>query len=327
LKLGGAAILAEGILFNFRFWIPNTSVIETDSLPARWLHAPGVAILAILVALAIADLAVLGLYAAMRLRFALFHCLVHRSHDLRQAYRLYRKQAERYCIANLVVFALFAGLVLLIAGVALLLVFSVFTLRTPEGQYDVGVFLTLLFPALGFAFFALMSFVALEMVLHDFVLPHMAIENASIAEAWRAAWKRIRADRESFFSYFLLRVLLFLVPGSLLAGFCYLAMMPVFAALGMSVAGYNTLLEDATGIGAYLRIALNIVFMLMGIGIGSAAAAIFGGPFAVFLRGLSISFYGSRYPALGTLLEKAAPMQAKANVPSLRELAPIDRQS
>jgi membrane-anchored glycerophosphoryl diester phosphodiesterase (GDPDase) len=85
-------------------------------------------------------------------------------------------------------------------------------------------------------------------VLHDFILPHMALDGATFREAWRAVRQRIRSDREGFFSYFLLRVLIVIITGPVLAVLAFMVLWPVLWVLGASAAGYNALLDDATGL-------------------------------------------------------------------------------
>ncbi len=186
-------------------------------------------------------------------------------------------------------------------------VFGVMTLRTPDGKYDTGVFLVLFFPTVGFAAAIVAACVLARVVLHDFILPHMALENATFREAWREVRRRVRADREGFFSYLLLRALFVIVITPVLALLAFAVLWPVFWMLGASAAGYNALLEDATGIAAAGRIALNAILLALGAATGAMGAAVFGGLFAVFLRAHAIYFYGSRYRALGDLLAGRVP--------------------
>jgi hypothetical protein len=302
LKLTLAAVLAEGILVSFRYVAPGTLALELPSIPDSYRHARGFWVLAAVAGLLLLDLTILAVYSLARLRFAVFHCAHGLDRSLLPGWKLYEKQAARFFRAQVAVGFGIAGLVTILVVAAALVVFSVLTLRTPEGKYDTGVFLTLFFPTLGFAAFVLILIVVTQMVLNDFILPHMALENATLREAWKSVRPRIRADRESFFSYFLLRVLIFIVAVPILACLAFLVLWPVFWVLGSSATGYAALLEDATGPLSWVRAGLNILFIGLSAATGAAGAALLGGPLAIFLRCHAMYFYGSRFAPLSEAL-------------------------
>jgi hypothetical protein len=188
-----------------------------------------------------------------------------------------------------------------------------FSSPTDEGKLDPGDFLILFFPCMCIVLGLFLALVTAEVVLHDFILPHMALENATVREAWAAVRPRIRAHRDTFLSYFILRLLLpflavvvLVIAGSILSW-------AVFGVLGMSAAGFNAMLEDLTGIGAYFRIAFHVLFILLGVVAGSLLAFGLGGPLAVYIRSYALHYYGGHYKPLGdTLLPPAAPSPATA---------------
>ena len=96
----------------------------------------------------------------------------------------------------------------------------------------------------------------------------MALENATFREAWTTVRRTISANREAFFSYFVLRLLLPLIATVVLFVAASIVLLIVFGILGMSAAGFNAMLEDATGAGAYFLMGLNTLFVLLGLGIG-----------------------------------------------------------
>jgi len=308
LKLSAAAVITEGMLFSYRFtpsnaWLEDVTGIDLSRLSAT----PGFALYAALAAMAAILIALLIYALITQLRFALFHCVLYETRALRPGWSLYLAQAQRFFVASLLVGLGLLALLALALGGLVLTVWVVITARTPEGQLDPGVFLLLFFPCV--AIFALAGVAALcaQVVRCDFILPHMALENATFREAWRAVRRQIRADRETFFSYFILRVGLPFLAAVVLIIAGSLAGLVVFGVLGASADGFNAMLDDATGVLAALRVALAIVMALVSLGAGAVLASALGGPVAVFARSFALYFYGSRYKPLGDLLDISSP--------------------
>ena len=84
--------------------------------------------------------------------------------------------------------------------------YTVISARTPEGKLDPGNFLFLFFPCIGISFVLILAICAAQVVLNDFVLPHMAIENVPFRKAWSEVRMRIAANKETFLSFFILRL-------------------------------------------------------------------------------------------------------------------------
>lgn len=246
---------------------------------------------------------VVAMYIVARLRFAFFHCLLHETRQIRPGWALYREAALRYFFGSLIVFAAFLGLVLLVVGALAVVVFTVFTIRTPEGKLDPGVFFILFYPCLGFAFLVGVLAAAASTTMRDFMLPHMAIENLTFGQAWRAAQADIWVAKESFFSYFILRLLLPVL--AFFVQFVALAFPLIFVTwiLSTSATGFHDMLEDATGAGAVLRVVLEILFGSMGAALAMFTSFCLGGPVCAWSRNYALMFYGGRYKALGDLLE------------------------
>ena len=142
----------------------------------------------------------------------------------------------------------------------------------------------------------------LKVVVEDFMLPHVALDNASIAEAWDAALTRIEAEKGRFFIYLLLRLVLPLL--AMMALFLVLAipLVIVFGIMALAAGGFNWMLADATGWFAVVRIAGEVFFGVTAIGIGLLVGFSLGGPIATWIRNFALVFYGGRYKALGDLL-------------------------
>jgi hypothetical protein len=308
LKLASVAVITEGVVVNVKLWAPNAPFPDASPIGrTSFLQTPGFILIAVLAGLAAIVIGLLLYLMVTQLRFAFFHCLIHQAREIRPAWSLYRVQAQRMFVASLSIWlTLLVPAILVVVGLVVL-AFTVMTLRTPDGLLDPGVFLMLFFPGMGLALLLCLLGVAAEVVMHDFILPHMALENRSFREAWTAVWQCIGANKETFFSYFILRLLLPGLAGVILAIVCLILLLIVFGILGMSAAGFNAMLEDATGIGALVRVAIEVLFALLGLGIGYSVAVGLGGPVATWIRNYALLFYGGRYKALGDLLYPPAP--------------------
>jgi hypothetical protein len=304
LKLATMATVCEGFVVSFRFSIPNTFPFEVDAAALKsFVLAPAFLPVTILGVTAIFLAGIYCFYLVTHLRFAFFHCLIHQTKRIRKASKLYSVEAERFFTASMLVW-----LSLLVAAVLVVVLFvaatyTVIATPTPEGKLDPGNFLFLFFPCIGIVFVFILSVCAAQVVLNDFILPHMAIEGATFNKAWADVRVRIAANKETFLSFFILRLGMPLIAGIVLGAAAWLVGWIVFGLLGMSAAGFNSMLDGATGARAYILTAINMLFVLLGLSAGLVLAASFGGPLGVFMRSYALIYYGGHYKALGVLLD------------------------
>jgi hypothetical protein len=305
LKLCAAACVTEGcwIHFSSTTGVP-AQVDSTTYLPGGF--TPEVIAWIIFGSVSAIVFCVMAMYLVARLRFAFFHCLIHETREIRPGWSLYREAAMRYFLGSLIVFAAFLGMVLLVVGALAVMVFTVFTVRTSDGKLDPGVFFILFYPRLGFAFLVGVLAAAASTTMRDFMLPHMAIENLTFGQAWRAARASIRAARESFFSYFILRLLLPVLAFFVLFVAAAFPLMFLTWILSTSATGFHDMLEDATGEGAGLRVGLEILFGSIGAALALFTSFCLGGPVCAWSRNYALVFYGGRYKAFGDALEPPA---------------------
>jgi len=307
LKMAGVAAISEGVWVSLRFAATNPIEIDPRSIDASRLVAPefiSFTVLGVLVALFVLFFCY---YLVIHLRFAFFHCVVYGTRSVREVWGQYQAAAWRFYKASLVLWLTLGAIAALIVGAVAGGAFALFNLRTSEGKLDAGVFLMLFFPCVGLILLACLGAVMAQVAMHDFILPHMAVENLSFGDAWREARRRIAADRGTFFSYFILRVGLPLLAGFLLAVMGWMVGSLAFGLLGMSGQGFEAMLDEATGVGGYLRIGLEVLFALMGLGLGCCLSFTLGGPLAAWMRAYAVEFYGSRYKLLGDLLLATSP--------------------
>lgn len=316
LKFSGVAVVAESILVCCRFVVTNelTAEVRIPLVVLRdWHYRP----LVIWAGTTLFVLLAVFYYTAVRLRFVLFHCLVNRTRDLTQGWQSSGHVAMRMlgiCILYwllIPVFLVAEAIVLAICGL------PVFTFRL-DGQFDPGIILLMMIPATLSCALVLAWIAMIRIVLHDFILPQMALENLSFRQA-RQRFKEIRRkEKETFFWYLVLRLFLAVAPWAILAatatGLGYLLLW----LLSATSTGYDLLLGDTGTFGTMMKWMLDWLFLLGGVAVSALLSIAFGGPLAVFTRNFALLFYAGRYPALGRAMDEhalplpVAPVLAKA---------------
>ena len=162
--------------------------------------------------------------------------------ELRPGWTLYREQANRFFLFNLVVGLVFMVLtVLAIAPFAVGLV-QVFRSTHAGERFDFALFFSLFIPLFALFFVIVLLAIAVDIVLRDFMLPHFALEDTSAGQAWAEVRTRIAAEKGSFFLYAVLRILLPIAASIALVMVMAIPMLIVFAILAAIFAGIHTTL-------------------------------------------------------------------------------------
>ncbi len=320
LKLCAVAVFTEGFGGNFNFSGPSHSSHHSGNPPSLtatgfssstlptglspFSLTPGwIALIVVGVLLAIA-ISILLFYLITRLRFALFYCLAYQVKEIRPGWTLYREQANRFFVFNLVVGLIFMVLmVLAIAPFAVGLV-QVFRSTHAGERFDFALFFSLFIPLFALFFVIVLLAIAVDIVLRDFMLPHFALEDASAGEAWAEVRTRIAAEKGSFFLYAVLRILLPIAASIALVMVMAIPMLIVFGILAAIFAGIHMML---TGGLAFAGIVLEGLIGLAAVAIGLFLAICFGGPLSLWVRNFALVFYGGRYPLLGDVLFPPPP--------------------
>ncbi len=325
LKLGLVALITEGQGSNLR---SSTARSEggagsssgsgpmihslSDIPPMRIAEGIAAILLAFVIAAAI-------FYLITRLRFAFFHCLVHNTKEIGPGWRLYKEQASRFFWLNIGVGICFLLLVGLIAIPFAAGFWRVFHDMQASGHPNIGLVIGLVLPLLPIIFLLIVTAIALDIIMRDWMLPHIALENASAGEAWSSVWARIMAEKGQFFVYAILRLVLpivasiaifmiLLIPGLVLAG----------AVAGVEL-GLHSAFANSTGSASVAGIMLQVFFGLVAFGFALLASICLGGPLSTGVREYAIIFYGGRYPVLGDLLypQQLPPSPMPAGLPAV----------
>jgi hypothetical protein len=308
LKLAAVACVTEGISLNFNYSYHGgfSSATDSTSLPMSSFSGGWVVLIAAVVVLAIVAGAIL-FYLVTRLRFAFFHCLVHQTKEIRPGWAMYRAQSMRFFLASLVVGLIFLVIVVLAVLPFAFAIYGFVQSSNDGGQFDPSRFLLLFLPLMGIVLLICLIGYALEVVLHDFILPHMALENLSFSQAWTAVRSRIAAETGSFAAYFFLRLVLVIVAEIAVLLIAAIPMLIILGIFAMSAYGFNSVLEDAIGALAFLRVGLDVLLAIVGVGLVLVVAFTLGGPVATWLRNYALLFYGGRYRVLGDILYPPPP--------------------
>jgi len=308
LKLAVVACITEGVSAhsNFNFSHNHSSSPSGACGPAFHLPLEAIALIALVVPVCFA-IGIFVFYLVTRLRFAFFHCLVTQTREIRPGWRLYREQAMRFFKVSLLI-----GLLLLCIAVSVMLpfgfkFFDLYREVCAGGQIDPASGCLLLLAFIPVVLILCLALWAVKVMLHDFMLPHVALDNATVEEAWAAARSRIEAETGKFVVYLLLRLFLPILAGIALFLVLAIPMLIFFGILALAGVGFHAVLADATGVGAVILVAGEVLLATIGAAVALLVGIVFGGPIATWVRNYSLLFYGGRYQTLGDLLYPPLP--------------------
>ena len=148
-----------------------------------------------------------------------------------------------------------------------------------------------------------------DLILRDWMLPHIALDNATAGEAWRQVRARIKAEKRQFIVYAILRVIL---PTIAAIGIFIVLALPGLMLAGSLAAiewGVHSAFAGSTGSSWLVGVVLEVFFGLVAFGFALLASICIGGPLSTGVREYALIFYGGRYKALGDILN---PQQAIA---------------
>jgi hypothetical protein len=306
LKLTLVALLTEGGISscNFNSHTPSGKTGPMN-IPFHWpaIHFPALAAIAgllVFVTLISIPIVLVIWYLLVRLRFSYFDCVLYEQDQIAPAWNRYHRQAMRYLGLSVLLGTAFWAVLILI-GYNLYQhfkpVFDSIGSDHPPGFADFLPLLGYILPlvlALGLAGYLV------ETTMTCFVLPRIAVEDASMGDALQDVWGDFLAEPGQFALFFLLRFLLSLVASVL--GFIVLlvplipiAIVGVILALMLKAAS-TTL---ALGLGVPLAILAGFLFLVAVIGVS--------GTIGTFRRNYALLFYAGRYPELALAIWPPVP--------------------
>jgi hypothetical protein len=327
LKLTLVALLAEGGMSscNFNWHVPSRIPGGSDHPfhPIPPMHLPQTswpAMVVVLVVVAIIAIIVIPLmiligYLLIRLRFSFFDCVLYQQDRIAPAWRRYHRQAMRYLGLTICVSLAFWA-VILAAGLAIYEHFKPLfqSIGSSHGPGFVD-FLPIISLALLLVLVLGLIGVFVHTALSYFVLPHMALEDASIRDALTDVWGDIEAEPWQYLFFLLLRFLVTLA--ATIIGIMALVI-PFVILGGIGAVIFLILKAFSAGVAVLLAIPaailLGALFLLALIGVS--------GTIGTFRRNYALLFYGGRYPPLGAILAPPLPPPAPVWAPAPAPAAP-----
>jgi hypothetical protein len=305
LKLGLVAIITEGLGSNFHSSSTHVDHGGGGHVPSvSWPFHCTPTCIALIVAIALLAifLTIFLFYLITRLRFAFFHCLVHNTKEIKPGWRLYRGQASRFFWLNIVVGICFMVLLVLISLPFAAGFWRLFQESQQGGHFNIGLLLALVLPLIPIVILLAVAGILADLILRDWMMPHIALDNATAGEAWRQVRAHMMAEKRQFLVYGLLRVILPTIAA--IGAFIVLALPGLMLAGSLAAIewGVHSMFSDATGSSWLVGILLEVFFGVVAFGFALLASICVGGPLSTGLREYALIFYGGRYKALGDFL-------------------------
>ena len=304
LKLTLVAMLTEGGMSscNFNSNLPSGKgggpmpPLNLPHIPQ--IHLPALAAIAgilVVVAAIMIPLWVLISYLVIRLRFSYFDCVMRMQDQIAPAWRRYHRQAMRYLGLSVCIGIAFLA-VMAAVGYGLYShfkpLFDSIGSDHPPNLFDflpmAGVVLPL---------FLLLAVVGalVEGTASYFVLPRMALDDASIQDSLGDVWSDIRFEPGQFVLFFVLRFLVTLaasIIGVIALAIAIVVVAIVCVLIGLLLKAISNTALLAVGIPVGIVVGAFLLLAIMGLG----------GSIGTFRRNYALLFYGGRYPKLGDIL-------------------------
>lgn len=250
-------------------------------------------------------------YLCSQLRFAFFDIVLNRGEFIAPIWRKYSVQSIKWTGFKVVLGTLVTAAVAAPLAAWIRHMIPVFAaLQIKPGQEQSPQFMEAIFSFYGALFVVEIGFGIFYLVsslLGDFIVPSLALEGTTLAEAFKRLGKLIRHEPGQFTLYAVLKV------GLALAGWMAqtIAFYAVILVVGLVVAllalivgftlhalGVSSAVLGALGIALGVIVYLVLIFYVMFIAIGTVMT---------FLEAYSLYFLGGRYPMLGNLLDQSTP--------------------
>lgn len=267
------------------------------------MHWPAMPIVIGVVAAVLLMVLLIGVvigYLLIRLRFAYFDCVLYEQDRIGPAWARYHRQAMRYLGLSLLI-AAGSWVILIPIGFGLYEHFKPLLQSlgsaTPPNFFD---FLPLIGAGIILALVLGLVAYVIQALLGCFVLPRMALDDASIRDALEDVWVDLQAEPGAFALFLLFRVLLGFAA-TLVVVFAVFVVVLILALIAVVV---GLILK---AISQTLLIVLGVPALILVILLGIPAMIGVGGTIGTFQRNYSILFYAGRYRELALILWPPPP--------------------
>jgi hypothetical protein len=304
LKLTLVAALTEGGMSSCNLNSGSSSKSSGGSLGGLnhpfhlpLMHWQTLALIGLAIGVALIGIPILILirYLLIRLRFSFFDCVLLNQDKIGPGWRKYHRQALRYLGMSLCVTAAW-WLLLIPVGYEVYQHFKpLFQTLFSGGNFTFWDVLPLFGTIIPLVIVWTLGAYLVDTTLGCFALPRIALEDASIAEAFEEVWSDLQAEPGQFALFFLFRALLG-IAATILAFIVLFIPLVIVALLGVAVGlllkAISTTAMIALGIPALIVVLILILAAVIGLS----------GTIGTFRRNYALLFYGGRYPELAAIL-------------------------
>lgn len=250
-------------------------------------------------ALALVVLIFVLLYVHAVFRFILFDSVLSGRCSIRQSWRRRQNQGTRYFVwliiyELLILLALFVVIGLPLLGLWRAGIFS------NAGEHVVLLVLVIFLMLMAFLVLLLLSWV-IGTIVKDFLIPVMALEDVSVAQAWRSYKPTLVQQKGSAAAYLGMKILLAMMLGiivGIVSLFAFLILLIPSAVYFLAAVGMMSTGTTGMVVGVLLVVLGGIALFALILGISGGLSV----PVAVFFQSYALHYVGSRYQRLGELL-------------------------
>jgi hypothetical protein len=236
------------------------------------------------------------IYVGSRMQFVLFDSVLAGECRIREFWSRRGAVAFRYFVWQLLfVVCIVFGMILLL-GIPLLLSYSMGWFSNPREHLLPlvlgGIVLLLVFLAV------LVVIGTVKVLVKDFVVPQMVLDNVSVGEGWERLWSMMTQEKAGYAGYIAMKIVLSFAAAVILSS----VMAVVFLVLLIPVGGAGAITVLA---GKAAGLTWNPLTIAIAIVVGSIIliafliiATLISVPAVVFFPAYAIHFFAERYPAL-----------------------------
>jgi hypothetical protein len=257
----------------------------------------------------------LFMYVNSVMRFTLFDSVVEKNCSIRRGWSRRQSEGWRYFLWQLgyALATLFGAVVLVGIPAAFALALGWF--HEPK-QHLLGWILGGIVVFFVMAIFFIAAAV-IHVLIKDFVVPQMALENIGVIEGWRHLWPMMRTEKGAYAGYVGMKIVLAVVAGIAVATISViLGLIVAIPTLGLGIVAVIT--------GKTAGLTWNVTTITAAVVVGCTLLAVFlylisliSVPVIVFFPAYSIYFFAARYRPLELLLYPPPPEPVIAQPSSL----------